>query len=82
MTFYRIPRVGVVHLYMQNDRARRCKVCNRKTNPRWLRECDFPLPNGKTCSLLMCSGCAQATGPNTDLCPVHVIETNKKAATA
>lgn len=67
---------------MAKERARRCRVCNRKTNPRWLRECDFKLPDGKTCDLLMCSGCAQATGPNTDLCPVHVIETEKaKAAT-
>lgn len=79
MTFFKMPGGGMVHMRMAKERARRCQVCNRKTNPRWLRECDFVVAEGKTCDLLMCTACAQATGPNTDLCPVHVIETQKAA---
>jgi len=66
-----MPDGSTVHVRMAKERARRCKVCDRLTGPRWLRECDFVLPNGKTCDLLMCTYCAEATGPNTDLCPKH-----------
>lgn len=75
MTFFRLPDGGMVHMRMSKPRARRCKVCNRKTNERWLRECDFILPNGKTCDLLMCMNCAEPTGPDTDHCPLHAKET-------
>lgn len=71
MTFLRMPDGSTVHVRMAKERARRCKVCNRKTHPRWLRECDFVLPDGKTCNLLMCWNCAEAVGPHFDLCPVH-----------
>jgi hypothetical protein len=80
MTFFQVPGVGMVHVRMSKPRARRCKVCNRLTNYRWLRECDFVMPDGKTCDLLMCNNCAEATGPNTDLCPVHAIERKKVPA--
>jgi RNA polymerase subunit RPABC4/transcription elongation factor Spt4 len=79
MTFIRLDNGSVAHVRMAKRPARRCKVCTRLTNERWLRECDFVLPNGKTCDLLMCSNCAEATGPDTDLCPVHSIETKKVA---
>jgi hypothetical protein len=88
MTFLKLPDGTVAHVRMSPPRARRCKVCNRKTNHRWLRECDFVLPNGKTCNLLMCWGCAKPIGPNMDLCPVHdketeaAIEAAKKALKA
>jgi len=52
VTFFKMPDGSTVHVRMSPERARRCKVCNRKTNPRWLRECDFVLPNGKTCGPL------------------------------
>jgi hypothetical protein len=80
MTFLRMQDGTVAHVRMSPPRARRCKVCDHKTNPSWLRECDFVLPDGKTCDLLMCWGCAEAVGPNFDLCPEHSLETKKAAA--
>jgi RNA polymerase subunit RPABC4/transcription elongation factor Spt4 len=79
MTFIRMADGTVAHVRVAKERARRCKVCGRKTGSRWQRLCDFVLANGKTCDLLMCSNCAEATGPDTDLCPVHSIETKKVA---
>lgn len=70
-----MPGVGVVHMRMAKRRARRCKVCDRLTNDRWLRECDFVLPNRKTCDLLMCTHCAEPIGHDLDLCPKHAKET-------
>ena len=82
MTFIRLSNGTVAHVRMAKPRGRRCKVCDHLTAPAWLRECDFVLPNGKTCDLLMCSNCAEATGPDTDLCPAHALETKKAAAAA
>lgn len=82
MTFFKLPGGGMVHVRMAKRRARRCKVCDRKTHESWLRECDFVLPNGKTCDLLMCTNCAEPTGKNTDLCPVHAKETADAKARA
>jgi RNA polymerase subunit RPABC4/transcription elongation factor Spt4 len=82
MTFLKMPDGTTVHVRQAKRRAKRCKVCRRLTNERWLRECDWPMPNGKTCDLLMCTNCAEATGPNTDLCPVHSIETKQAKAVA
>lgn len=81
MPFVNLPGGGVAHLKMAKRPAKRCKVCTRLTNERWQRLCDFVLPNGKTCDLLMCSVCAEATGPDTDLCPKHALETKTKGAT-
>jgi hypothetical protein len=71
MTFLKMPDGSVVHVRMAKPRARRCKVCERLTAPDRLRECDFKLPDGSTCDLLMCCACAHRTGPDQDLCPEH-----------
>lgn len=35
--------------------------------------CDAPVGNGKTCDIALCEKCATNIGPETDLCPTHVI---------
>jgi hypothetical protein len=71
MPFVRLPGGQVAHVRMSKPRRRRCKVCGHATDERFLRECDFTLPNGKTCDLLMCDKCAFQVKPNFDLCPEH-----------
>ncbi len=38
------------------------------------KQCDFPLPGGKTCDAYLCRGCARPQGPNRDYCPSHLRE--------
>lgn len=76
-----MPDGTMVHVRMAKERRRDCKVCGRKCTSRWLRECDFKLPSGKTCDLLMCTNCAEAIGPNEDLCPVHSLEVKREKCT-
>lgn len=71
MTFLRLPNGALVHVRLAKPRARRCKVCHQMTAHARLRECDFKLPDGSTCDLLMCDNCAHRTAPNVDLCPSH-----------
>lgn len=78
MTFLRLPDGNVAHVRMSKPRSKRCKVCNHLTAQRFQRECDFKLPNGRTCDLLMCQHCTTHTGPDTDLCPAHVLATEKR----
>lgn len=78
MPFVRLPGGNVAHVRMSKRPAKRCKMCNRLTSERWQLLCDFVLPSGKTCDLLMCTVCAQATGPETDLCPKHALESKPK----
>lgn len=69
----------VAHVRMGKPRSQRCKVCGHLTAHRFLRECDFKLPNGCTCDLLMCQHCATPIGPDLDLCPKHALERVNKA---
>jgi len=73
MPFFRMPDGSVCHVRMAKGRSRRCTVCKFQTVQVRLRECDFLLPNGKTCDKLMCIDCAHHVGPNRDLCPEHFL---------
>ncbi len=71
MPFVRMPDGTVVHVRMAQPRRRRCSFCDGLTPEHRLRECDFKLPDGKTCDRLMCAQCAKRVGVDTDLCPLH-----------
>lgn len=71
MPFIRLPDGTVAHIRQSRPRSRRCSVCDGLTPPARLRECDFKLPNGKTCDRLLCSRCTQAVGTDVDYCPDH-----------
>lgn len=74
MPFVTLPGGQVAHVRMSKPRSQRCKVCAHLTAHRFLRECDFKLPNGRTCDLLMCQNCATSIGPDQDLCPQHALD--------
>lgn len=67
-----MPDGTTIHLHMAKPRRRKCTVCGRPTEVHRLRECDFKLPDGKTCDRLMCSECAHRVSANVDLCPQHI----------
>ncbi len=71
MPFLRMPDGTVVHVRMAHRKRRRCSFCDGLTPEHRLRECDFKLPDGKTCDRLMCATCAKRVGDNLDLCPLH-----------
>jgi hypothetical protein len=71
MPFIQLADGTMMHLRMAKKPRRRCTVCDGLTPHSGLRECDFKLPDGKTCDRLMCAKCATRTGPDEDLCPEH-----------
>lgn len=73
MTVFRVTAGAVVCVRQAKPRRRRCTVCGHVCDPYWLRECDFVLPAGKTCDLLMCTRCATPIADNKDLCPAHAL---------
>lgn len=49
-------------------RQRKCHSC--KTAP-GTQECDWKLPNGKTCDATLCKRCSTRPAVEKDLCPAH-----------
>lgn len=43
-----------------------CPFCGKRLVT---HECDYPLPDGKTCDAKMCGVCARQTGRNRHFCP-------------
>lgn len=67
----RMPGGGVAIVCDRRRRRRppKCQIpgCERLG----LLQCDFPLPNGKTCDRYLCADHAVPQGPNRDYCPHH-----------
>ena len=64
----------MVHVRIARPKRRRCTLCDGLTPASRLRECDFKMPDGKTCDRLMCSDCAHRVGPDLDWCPAHAAQ--------
>ncbi len=61
----RINGMGVI--VCGPKRIRGCVKCREIAD----RECDWKLPNGKTCDKPICAKCTVSPAPEKDLCPEH-----------
>lgn len=57
-------------------RIRACRKCGGIST----RECDWKLPNGKTCDCPLCERCSTKPAPEKDLCPVHAEQWGERLA--
>lgn len=65
--FFRSDDGKVVGVMCSRGPKKRCVYCGKPMT----KLCDYPLEDGKTCDVPMCSACATHIGDDLDVCRKH-----------